>query len=483
MWRRCRKSSRLRPGSRKVIPGARMPSGMTAIPPCGGTEFRATDTASNTLIWLQPMNILLLGSGGREHALAWKIAASPLVTKLWCAPGNAGIAREAECVALDIADHAAVIDVCRINAVDFVVVGPETPLAAGIVDDLASAGIKTFGPSKQAAQLEGSKGFTKALCSEFGIPTGAYDRFTSAADALAYVRAKGAPIVVKADGLAAGKGVVVAQTLAEAEAAIAMMLDGALGGAGAEVVIEEFLSGCEISFFALSDGDTAITLASAQDHKRVFDHDEGPNTGGMGAYSPTPFVTPEIHAEIMARIIVPTVAGMKARGTPFRGVLYAGVMLTPEGPKLFEYNVRFGDPECQVLMLRMMSDIVPALLASCDGQLKHFDIRWFPDPALTVVMAAKGYPGDYAKGTRIDGLDEAARVEGVEVFHAGTISRDGTILANGGRVLNICATGKTVTEAQQRTYQAVDRIQWPEGFCRRDIGWQAVERETAGGSS
>jgi phosphoribosylamine---glycine ligase len=426
------------------------------------------------------MNILLLGSGGREHALAWKIAASPLVTKLWCAPGNAGIAREAECVALDIADHAAVIDFCKRNAVDLVVVGPETPLAAGIVDDLASAGIKAFGPSKQAAQLEGSKGFTKALCSEFGVPTGAYRRFTNAADALAYVGAKGAPIVVKADGLAAGKGVVVAQTLGEAEDAIAMMFEGAFGAAGAEVVIEEYLPGREISFFALSDGDTAIALASAQDHKRAFDQDQGPNTGGMGAYSPTPLVTGEIHAEIMAKIIVPTVNGMKARGTPFRGILYAGVMLTPDGPKLFEYNVRFGDPECQVLMLRMMSDIVPAMLASCDGQLKNFDLRWFDDVALTVVMATKGYPGDYANGTRIEGLDDAARVEGVEVFHAGTIAKDGTILANGGRVLNICATGKSVTEAQRRAYEAVDRIKWPQGFCRRDIGWQAVEREKMG---
>ena len=426
------------------------------------------------------MNILLLGSGGREHALAWKIAASTLVTKLWCAPGNAGIAREAECVALDIADHAAVIDFCRTHAVDFVVVGPETPLAAGIVDDLATAGIKAFGPGRHAAQLEGSKGFTKALCTEFNIPTGAYGRFTNAADALAYVRAQGAPIVVKADGLAAGKGVVVAMTMAEAEAAIAMMFDGAFGAAGTEVVIEEFLSGREISFFALSDGETAIALASAQDHKRVFDHDQGPNTGGMGAYSPTPFVTPEIHNEIMAGIILPTVAGMKKRGTPFRGVLYAGVMLTPQGPKLFEYNVRFGDPECQVLMLRMMSDIVPALLASCDGQLKNFDLRWFPDSALTVVMAAKGYPGDYTRGTRIDGLDDAAKVDGAEIFHAGTVAKDGHILANGGRVLNVCGTGKTIAEAQHRAYQAVDRIQWPDGFCRRDIGWQAVERERGG---
>src|SRR4051812_9929438 len=371
------------------------------------------------------MHILLLGSGGREHALAWKIAASPLVTKLWCAPGNAGIAREAECVALDIADHPAVIDFCKRNAVDLVVVGPETPLAAGIVDDLAKAGIKAFGPGRQAAQLEGSKGFTKALCTEFNIPTGAYGRFTTADDALAYVRANGAPIVVKADGLAAGKGVIVARTLAEAEAAIAMMFDGAFGAAGAEVVLEEFLSGREISFFALCDGETAIALASAQDHKRAFDKDEGPNTGGMGAYSPTPFVTPEIHAEIMAKIIVPTVRGMKARGTPFRGVLYAGIMLTEEGPKLFEYNVRFGDPECQVLMLRMMSDIVPALLASCDGQLKNFDLRWFGEAALTVVMAANGYPGDYVKGSTIAGLDDAAKVEGVEIFHAGTFEKDG----------------------------------------------------------
>ncbi|MGY3440340.1 MULTISPECIES: phosphoribosylamine--glycine ligase [unclassified Bradyrhizobium] len=427
------------------------------------------------------MNILLLGSGGREHALAWKIAASPLVTKLWCAPGNAGIAREAECIALDVADHAAVIEFCRRNAVDLVVVGPETPLAAGIVDDLTAEGIKAFGPSKQAAQLEGSKGFTKDLCSEFDIPTGAYRRFDNARDATAYVRAQGAPIVVKADGLAAGKGVVVAQTLAEAEAAVAMMFEGAFGSAGAQVVIEEFLSGREISFFALCDGETAIPLATAQDHKRVFDHDKGPNTGGMGAYSPTPFVTPELHEQIMARIILPTVAGMKSRGTPFRGVLYAGVMLTAQGPKLFEYNVRFGDPECQVLMLRMMSDIVPALLASIDGQLKNFDLRWYPDPALTVVMAAKGYPGDYIKGTRIDGLDDAAEVDGVEIFHAGTVAKDGAILANGGRVLNVSAMGKTVTEARDRAYQAVDRIKWPDGFCRRDIAWQAVEAERAKG--
>jgi phosphoribosylamine---glycine ligase len=426
------------------------------------------------------MHILLLGSGGREHALAWKIAGSPLVTKLWCAPGNAGIAQEAECIALDVANHAAVIEFCKTNMVELVVVGPETPLAAGIVDDLEAAGIKAFGPSKQAAQLEASKGFTKALCTEFSIPTGAYRRCSSAADALDYVREQGAPIVVKADGLAAGKGVVVAKTVAEAEDAIAMMFEGAFGSAGAEVVIEEYLEGREVSFFALCDGETAIPLASAQDHKRVFDHDQGPNTGGMGAYSPTPFVTGEVHDQIMNRIVLPTVAGMKARGTPFRGVLYAGVMLTKDGPKLFEFNVRFGDPECQVLMLRMMSDIVPAFLAACDGELKHFDLRWFADPAITVVMAAKGYPGDYKKGSRIDGLKEAATIDGVEIFHAGTVAKDGAILANGGRVLNVCALGKTIAEAQSRAYQAIDRINWPDGFCRRDIGWQAVEQERQG---
>ena len=423
------------------------------------------------------MHILLLGSGGREHALAWKIAASPLVTKLWCAPGNAGIAREAECVPLDIADHEAVIAFCKANAVEFVVVGPETPLAAGIVDDLGRAGIKAFGPSKMAAQLEGSKGFTKDLCAEFGIPTAAYRRFDNEAGALAYVRAQGAPIVIKADGLAAGKGVVVAKTLREAEDAVAMMFAGHFGAAGAEVVIEEFLAGREVSFFALCDGETALPLASAQDHKRVFDHDQGPNTGGMGAYSPTPFVTSEIHDQIMSRIISPTVAGMKARGAPFRGVLYAGVMLTEQGPKLFEYNVRFGDPECQVLMLRMMSDIVPAFLAACDGELKHFNLRWYPEAAITVVMAAKGYPGDYRKGSRIEGLDDAAEIDGVEIFHAGTLEKDGAILANGGRVLNVCALGKTVTEAQARAYAAIDRINWTDGFCRRDIAWQAVEPE------
>ena len=426
------------------------------------------------------MNILLIGSGGREHALAWKIAGSPLVTKLWCAPGNAGIAKEAECVALNIADHAAVIVFCKTNAVDLVVVGPEVPLAAGIVDDLTAAGIKAFGPSKAAAQLEGSKGFTKDLCKANGIPTAAYERFSDLASAKAYIRAQGAPIVIKADGLAAGKGVVVAMTLDEALDAIDMMFEGGFGGAGAQVVVEEFMQGEEASFFALCDGGHALALATAQDHKRVFDGDNGPNTGGMGAYSPAPVMTDAMCRRTMDEIITPTLRAMAAKGMPFKGVLFAGLMITAQGPKLIEYNVRFGDPECQVLLLRMMSDIVPALLASIDGQLKNFDLRWFPEPALTVVMAAKGYPGDYAKGTRIDGLDDAAKVEGVEIFHAGTAAKDSHIVANGGRVLNVTASAKTVAEAQRRAYEAVDRIRWPDGFCRRDIGWQAVAREKAG---
>jgi len=424
------------------------------------------------------MNILLLGSGGREHALAWKMAASPLTDRLVCAPGNAGIAREAECVALDLADHAAVIGFCRANAIDFVVVGPEGPLCAGIVDDLETAGIKAFGPSRAAAQLEGSKGFTKDLCRSNRIPTAAYERFRAAEPAKAYVRARGAPIVIKADGLAAGKGVIVAQNLDEAEAAIDMMLGGGLGDAGAEVVVEEFLDGEEASFFALCDGDTAIPLASAQDHKRAFDGDTGPNTGGMGAYSPAPIVDAAMSARVTREIVLPTLAAMKARGTPFKGVLYAGLMITAEGPKLIEYNVRFGDPECQVLMLRLMSDLVPALLASRDGVLKSLDLRWYREAALTVVMAARGYPGSYAKGSVIDGLDDAAAVAGVEIFHAGTKTEGGRILANGGRVLNVSALGATVREARARAYEAISRIRWPEGFYRHDIGWRAVERET-----
>ena len=419
------------------------------------------------------MNILLIGSGGREHALAWKMAASPLLTKLWCAPGNAGIAREAECVALDVADHAAVIDFCRMNKIDLVVVGPEAPLAAGIVDDLAAAGIKAFGPSKAASQLESSKGFTKDICKANSIPTAAYDRFRDSDAAKAYIRKQGAPIVVKADGLAAGKGVVVAMTLAEAEAAV----DALFTAAGAEAVVEEFMEGEEASFFVLCDGDNALPLVAAQDHKRAFDGDKGPNTGGMGAYSPAPVFTDAVRERTMSEIILPTLRAMKAMGMPYKGVLFAGLMITRDGPKLIEYNARFGDPETQVLMIRLMSDLVPALLASVEGELKHFDLRWYPEPALTVVMAAKGYPGDYAKGTTIEGLDDAAKIEGVEIFHAGTRADGSKILANGGRVLNVTATAKTVSEAQRRAYETIDRIRWPEGFCRRDIGWQAVARE------
>ena len=424
------------------------------------------------------MNILILGSGGREHALAWKMAASPLADKLYCAPGNAGIAREAQCVALELADHKAVIAFCHTNKIDFVVVGPEVPLVAGIVDDLEAACIKTFGPSKWAARLEGSKGFTKDLCKANKIPTAAYERFKGAAAAKDHVRKKGAPIVVKADGLAAGKGVVVAETIAEAEAAIDMMFDGGLGQPAWEIVIEDCMVGEEASFFALCDGESAIALASAQDHKRVGDGDKGPNTGGMGAYSPAPIMTPEMNQRVMDDIILPTVRAMKAMGAPYKGVLFAGLMITKDGPQLIEYNVRFGDPETQVLMLRLMSDIVPALMAARDGQLKNFDLRWYPDAALTVVMAAKGYPGPYEKGTLIEGLDDAAQTEQVEIFHAGTMTKTGhDIYANGGRVLNVCARGNDVREAQQRAYAAVDKINWPDGFCRRDIGWQAIARE------
>jgi phosphoribosylamine--glycine ligase len=427
------------------------------------------------------MNILLLGSGGREHALAWKIAASPLVDRLYCAPGNAGIAREAECVAFDLADHAGLIAFCKQNHIDFVVVGPEAPLVAGVVDDLEAAGIKAFGPSKAAARLEGSKGFTKDLCRANDIPTAAYERFTSAAPAKAYVRTRGAPIVIKADGLAAGKGVVVAETLDEAEAAIDMIFGGELGEAGTELVVEEFLRGEEASFFVLCDGENAIPLASAQDHKRAFDGDKGPNTGGMGAYSPAPVMTEEMSRRTLDEIVLPTIRAMKALGAPYKGVLYAGLMITAEGPKLIEYNVRFGDPECQVLMLRLMSDLLPALLATRDGVLMAFDLRWYTDVALTVVMAAKGYPGAYAKGSVISGLEEAEKIEGVEIFHAGTKADGNRILANGGRVLGVSALGETVTEARTRAYASIARIHWPEGFCRSDIGFRAIAREANNG--
>lgn len=423
------------------------------------------------------MKILLIGSGGREHALAWAISASPLCDLLFIAPGNPGTAQCGENVAVDVADHNAVIAFCRLQGIDLVVVGPEGPLVDGIADDLRQAGIKVFGPSKAAAQLEGSKGFTKELCAEFAIPTAAFGRFGDAASAKAYVATQGAPIVIKADGLAAGKGVIMAETLDEANEAIDMMFAGGLGEAGAEVVVEEWMIGEEASFFALCDGTHALALASAQDHKRVGDGDTGPNTGGMGAYSPAPVMTPAMEERVMAEIIRPTLAGMTKRGTPFQGVLFAGLMITAQGPKLIEYNVRFGDPECEVLMPRLKSDIVPALLASCDGVLDNVDLRWRDEAALTVVLAARGYPAKPETGSVIRGVEKAEALDDVLVFHAGTKLKEGELTANGGRVLNVVGLGKSVREAQVRAYEAVDRIDWPEGFCRRDIGWQAVKRE------
>ncbi len=421
------------------------------------------------------MNVLLIGGGGREHALAWKLSQSPLLDKLYCAPGNAGIAAVAECVALDIEDHAAVIRFCKDKRIGLVVIGPEQPLVAGLTNDLVAAGIKVFGPSRQAAWLEGSKGFTKDLCAAHGIPTAAYRRFAQAVPARAYAETQGLPIVIKADGLAAGKGVTIATTREEVEAAIDACFAGAFGEAGAEVVIEEFLTGEEASFFALVDGEMVLPLATAQDYKRAFDGDEGPNTGGMGAYSPAPIMTPALCARVMQEIILPTAEAMHERGTPFRGVLYAGLMIGDDGaPKLIEYNVRFGDPEAQVLMLRLQSDLLYALLATAEGRLGKLVLNWYDDAALCVVMAAKGYPGAYAKGTEIKGLDEAGADTDVQIFHAGT-KRDGTrILADGGRVLGVTARGKDVSEAQARAYAAVDKIDWPGGFCRRDIGWRAV---------
>ncbi len=423
------------------------------------------------------MNVLLIGSGGREHALAWAISASPLLSKLYCAPGNGGISDVAECVSLPVADHTAVIRFCKDNNVDFVIIGPEAPLVAGIVDDLTTAGIMCFGPTQAASQLEGSKAFTKDLCREFDIPTGTYGHFTDPDAAKAYLAGQPLPIVVKADGLAAGKGVVIAETRADGEAAIDACFSGAFGKAGEEVVVEEFLRGEEASVFALVDGKTALALAAAQDHKRVGDGDTGPNTGGMGAYSPAPVMTDALIARTMDEIIRPTVAAMQERGAPFKGVLYAGLMITPEGPKLIEYNVRFGDPEMQVLVMRLKSDLLEALLATADGKLETLDLQWHDDAALTVVMAGNGYPGTPLKGTQIKGLAEAAQDADVEIFHAGT-KRDGDrLLANGGRVLDVTARGKTVADAQARAYAAIAKIDWPGGFCRNDIGWRAIARE------
>jgi len=423
------------------------------------------------------MNVLLLGSGGREHALAWKLAQSAGLDKLFAAPGNPGIAQHANLVALDPANHPSLVAFCRDNAIGLVVIGPEGPLVDGLADSLRAEGIAVFGPGKAAAQLEGSKGYTKDLCQRAGIPTAAYVRATSQSDALAALDDFALPVVIKADGLAAGKGVVIAENRTEAEAAVTDMFAGSFGLAGAEVVIEEFLTGEEASLFAITDGKTVRLFGSAQDHKRVGDGDVGPNTGGMGAYSPAPVLRPELEARAMAEIVEPTVRAMAAAGTPYSGVLYAGLMLTDAGPKLIEYNARFGDPECQVLMTRFTGDLLALLLATAEGCLDEAEAPAFIDQvALTVVMAARGYPGPAAKGGHIAGI-EAAEADGAKVFHAGTAVGAGGLVANGGRVLNVTATGATVSEAKAAAYAAVDRIDFPSGFCRRDIGWREVERE------
>jgi phosphoribosylamine--glycine ligase len=423
------------------------------------------------------VKVLLLGSGGREHALAAALSRSPLLTGLLVAPGNPGTARLGRNVPLDLADHAAILDLARSEAIDLVVVGPEAPLVAGLIDRLAEAGIAGFGPSEAAAQLEGSKGFTKNLCREFGIPTAAYALFDDAVSAKAYLADHALPVVIKADGLAAGKGVVIAASLAEAEATVDGMFAGAFGAAGAAVVIEAFLKGEEVSFFALCDGSQALAFGSAQDHKRVGEGDTGPNTGGMGAISPAPIFEPALEARVMREIIVPTLRGMQARGMPFRGILFAGLMVGPAGPQLIEYNVRFGDPEAQVLLPRLQNDLLPLLLASACGALPSVALRFDDAVALAVVLAAEGYPAKPVKGTVIGDLGTAAALAGVELFHAGTRREGQNLLADGGRVLTVTALGHDAREAQARAYRAVDAIDWPGGFCRRDIGWRAVERE------
>lgn len=425
------------------------------------------------------MNVLLVGSGGREHALAWALSASPIVSKLYCAPGNAGIESVAECVPISATDLDGLVAFARAKDIAFAVIGPEAPLVDGLWDRLEAAGIKALGPSAAAAQIEGSKGFVKDLCAAHGIPTAAYGRFDTATAAKAFAETQSLPVVIKADGLAQGKGVVIAETRAEAARAIDAMFDGAFGGAGHEVVVEEFLDGEEASFFVLTDGVHALPLAGAQDHKRAFDGDTGPNTGGMGAYSPAAVLTDVVAAKTMDKIIHPTIAAMQARGTPYMGVLYAGLMIRDGEPKLIEYNCRFGDPECQVLMMRLKSDLATALVAARDGVLDRLDLRWRDEAALTVVMAAKGYPDAYQKGSIIRGVEAASKLPGVEIFHAATARRDGRLVAEGGRVLDVTALGATVSEARARAYAAVDRIDWPGGFCRRDIGWRAVAREKA----
>ncbi|WP_428032266.1 phosphoribosylamine--glycine ligase [Ancylobacter sp.] len=419
------------------------------------------------------MNVLLLGSGGREHALAWKLAQSPLIGAFFALPGNPGIASFATCLpGVPLEDHDAIVTLCLAEKIDLVVVGPEAPLVDGIADRLVQEGIAVFGPRRVAAQLEGSKLFTKELCKAHAIPTAAFGRFTDAEEAKAFVQRQGAPIVLKADGLMAGKGVIVAMTLAEALAGVEEVF--AMGGIGTEILIEEFLEGEEVSFFCLVDGETVLPFGSAQDHKRAFDGDEGPNTGGMGAYSPAPVFTAEMERRTLHDIVKPTARALADAASPYRGVLFAGLMITREGPKLIEYNVRFGDPECQVLMMRMEGDLLPLLHAVATGRLEDQPVPLKPDAAISVVMATKGYPGAYAKGSRIGGLAAAETIPGVKVFHAGTRREGDDILANGGRVLNVTAVGANVAEARERAYDAVARIDWPEGYCRHDIAWRAL---------
>lgn len=420
------------------------------------------------------MNILILGSGGREHALAWAVKQNPKCDRLIVAPGNAGIAAIAECADLNPEDGAAVISFATDNAIDFVIVGPEAPLAAGVADDLRAAGFLTFGPSKEAARLEASKGFTKEICDIAGAPTAGYARFDNADAAKDYIRTQGAPIVVKADGLAAGKGVIVAMDLDTALDAIDDMFGGSFGGAGAEVVIEEFMTGEEASYFVLCDGKNALPIGTAQDHKRVGDGDTGPNTGGMGAYSPAPVLNADVEKRALDEIVRPTMAEMARRGMPYQGVLYVGLMIKDGAPRLVEYNVRFGDPECQVLMMRLGAQALDLMQACAEGRLAETAPHWADDHAITVVMAANGYPGAYRKGSEIKGLDGIEETSSQIVFHAGTSAQNGAILATGGRVLNVTARGKTLKEARDRAYALVDQIDWPEGFCRRDIGWRAL---------
>lgn len=420
------------------------------------------------------MNILILGGGGREHALAWAVMQNPKCDKLIVAPGNAGIAQIAECADMDILNGASVVNFCDENAIDFIIVGPEAPLAAGISDRLRDAGLMVFGPSKDAAQLEASKAFTKEICAAVNAPTATYGHFTDAGSARAHIKAHGAPIVVKADGLAAGKGVIVAMTEAEALAAVDDMFGGEFGSAGAEVVIEEFMEGEEASFFVLCDGADVLAIGTAQDHKRVGDGDTGPNTGGMGAYSPAPVLSDDVAALAMEQIIKPCMAEMARRGMPYQGVLYAGLMIKDGQPRLVEYNVRFGDPECQVLMMRLGAQALDLMLACAEGRLAGTQVHWAADHALTVVMAANGYPGDYAKGSVISGLEGLAADSFHMCFHAGTARDKGQFIANGGRVLNVTARGATLAEAQQRAYGMVDAIDWSGGFCRSDIGWRAL---------